>query len=80
MKERTEKEWNLFCDALDFADQAARRDFLDHACAGDATLRKHVEEMLALQPKADRFFADAAYWLQNPSPAPPSNNSKQIAP
>ena len=55
LKEFTEKEWDLFCDALAFADQAARRDFLDRACAGDATLRKQIEELLVLQPQVDRF-------------------------
>ena len=80
LKEFTEKEWDVFCDALDFADLAARRDFLDRACAGDATLRKQIEELLVLQPQVDRFFADAADWLHNPSPAPPSSSLKKTAP
>jgi hypothetical protein len=75
MNELTQKEWDLFCEALDFADPAARRSFLDRACAGDVTLRKHVEKLLAIQPQADRFFAAAAAWMQDPCPSSPSTKT-----
>jgi hypothetical protein len=44
MKALTEMERDLLCEALGFADLAARRDFLDHACASDPATRKRIED------------------------------------
>ncbi len=36
----------LFLAALELSDSAARREFLDHACTGDAALLQRVEALL----------------------------------
>ena len=59
MSDRCKQEMDLFCEALSYADPAARGDFLGHACAGRPVLRAHVEKLLAVQAEAERFFAEA---------------------
>ena len=51
----------IFSDAVDISDPAARAEYLDGACLGDQELRKRVEALLA---------ADAAA-----GPLPPSTSS-----
>jgi eukaryotic-like serine/threonine-protein kinase len=47
----------IFLSALDLSEPAARREFLDRACAGDAALRAAVEALLAQREGAEKFFA-----------------------
>jgi serine/threonine protein kinase len=58
MKTATERIEEIFYAALDLKTQEERRAFLDRACAGDANLRATVEELLTVQPDAERFFRD----------------------
>jgi serine/threonine protein kinase/tetratricopeptide (TPR) repeat protein len=51
MNERT-----VFLEALDIADASARRAFLDRRCAGDAVLRRQVEELLAAHERPGSFL------------------------
>jgi eukaryotic-like serine/threonine-protein kinase len=53
VRERAEE---IFCAALEVGEPAARRAFLEQACAGDAGLRSMVEEMLAEQGNVKRLF------------------------
>jgi hypothetical protein len=54
------REKTVFYAALDVADPAQRRQFLDQACASDAELRVAVEELLAIHADSDQFFDDCA--------------------
>ena len=54
------REKAVFEAALEMADPAQRKLFLDRACAGDAELRAAVEELLATQGDAEQFFAESA--------------------
>jgi hypothetical protein len=48
----------IFEAALEIKDDAERKAMLERACAGDAHLRARIEELLASQGEADRFFTD----------------------
>src|SRR5262245_64061687 len=45
-EDRAMNEESLFAAALEMADPAQRRAFLDEACAGDAALRRRLEQLL----------------------------------
>jgi hypothetical protein len=53
-----QQEAMIFCDALELADPALRRAFLDQACAGDSCMRARVEKLLANHPNTELFFAE----------------------
>ncbi len=55
------REREVFLRALDLADPAERRRFLDRACAGDAALRDGVEQLLT-------WHARGEGWLEEPIP------------
>ena len=57
MSDRQKIEDAIFLSALDLPEPAARHEFLDRACAGDAVLRAAVEAMLADHDGAEKFFA-----------------------
>jgi serine/threonine-protein kinase len=71
------RERELFLRALDLADPAERRRFIDRACAGDAALRDGIERLLA-------WHARGEGWLEEPiperlaaaSPASPSGEAR----
>jgi WD40 repeat protein len=46
----------IFAEALERTDPAARAAYLDAACAGDAALRRRVEELLDAHEGAGRFL------------------------
>jgi len=46
----------LFTAASNFTDETERATFLDHACRGDAALRKRLEKLLALETEGDTLF------------------------
>ncbi len=68
MTKTTQQVEALFDAACQVADPAARRTFLDEACAGDATLRTRVEALLAAQSDADKFFREIAPFSNTPRP------------
>jgi hypothetical protein len=53
VKERAEE---IFCAALELSDSAERLVFLEQTCAGDASLRATVEQMLAEQGNVKKLF------------------------
>jgi serine/threonine protein kinase/tetratricopeptide (TPR) repeat protein len=60
--------WNpraneLFLQALELGSPGERQEYLDGACAGDASLRAEVEALLEAGARADGF-------LEGPAPAP----------
>jgi hypothetical protein len=60
MSTRGPREKAVFCQALEIADPARRRQFLDQACGADPALREQVEKQLALSQSAGDFFKDCA--------------------
>jgi hypothetical protein len=60
MTKTSPQEEALFDAARNLTNPAARRAFLDQACADAPDLRSRVEALLAAQAQADRFFKDAA--------------------
>jgi hypothetical protein len=54
-----QQEEALFEAARQLADPAARRAFLDAACAGQPALRKQLDSLLAAETEADSFFQRA---------------------
>jgi len=60
MTKVTQRVEALFDAARQLASPAARRAFLDQACAEDAPLRARVEALLSAQSDADKFFSEIA--------------------
>ncbi len=60
MDAANERAEEIFCAALELKEPAARRTYLDQACAGDAQLRAAVERMLAAHTDAERFFSEGS--------------------
>ncbi len=58
----------LFDAARQLGNPAARRTFLDEACANDADLRARVEALLSAQADADKFFSEIAPFARTPPP------------
>src|SRR5262245_57972578 len=54
-----ERVCRICYDALQ-REASQRSDFLDHACAGDASLRREVETMLAYEGRLESFLATPA--------------------
>jgi hypothetical protein len=59
MSDWSEQEEDLFYETLSRTDPVKRSAFLDQTCAGRPVLRARVEELLAVQAEAERFFAKA---------------------
>jgi len=59
MSTSSQREKAVFCEALEISDPDQRRQFLDRACGGDGELRQTVEELLAAQEAAERFFTES---------------------
>jgi serine/threonine protein kinase len=53
-------EEEIFDAARLIADGAARHLYLERACAGDAALRRRVEDLLQAAARAEDFFADGS--------------------
>src|SRR5215472_10412573 len=68
MTKTTQQVEALFDAARQLASPAARRMFLDEACAGDQTLRARVEALLSAQSDADKFFSEIAPFGSTPRP------------
>ncbi len=56
----TERVEEIFYAALDVKAPAERQAFLERSCAGDAGLRAAVEQMLATQADAEKFFGSGS--------------------
>jgi serine/threonine protein kinase len=71
----TDQVEELFFAAYQIGDLKARDAFLKEACAEDASLRQQVEQMLAVQVKADQFFhvTQPALQLSDGGGAAPDN-------
>jgi serine/threonine protein kinase len=63
-------EETLFDTARNLTDPAARRVFLDQACAGDLDLRARLEKLLEAGTEAEKFFKDAVRFDLPPFDAP----------
>ena len=59
MKPATEREEELFDVARRLTGAGERSAFLDRACADDAALRARIENLLAAEADADRFFTES---------------------
>jgi serine/threonine protein kinase len=57
MNTATQREESVFDAARKLPRPAERKAFLDRACAGDPGRRARLEELLAAQNEAERFFA-----------------------
>ncbi|HXR49241.1 MAG TPA: protein kinase [Candidatus Limnocylindrales bacterium] len=68
MTKTAEQMEALFDAARQLTSPAARRTFLDEACAGDATLRARVEALLSAQSDADKFFNEITPFASTPPP------------
>lgn len=64
MEHNSQREQSLFEAALEIADPADRRAFLDQACGNDHALRKRMEQLLGLLPNAETFFSGCAPVLE----------------
>ncbi len=53
-------EREIFDAAVEFADVAERAVYLEKACAGDASLKQHVERMLHVYPQLGTFLQSPA--------------------
>ena len=58
--ERWDKIESIFQKALD-ADSGHRASVLEDSCAGDESLRREVESLLAQHEKADQFIERPAF-------------------
>jgi serine/threonine protein kinase len=66
MNPETQLEEAVFFAALHITESAARAQFLDQACAGDARLRKAVEAMLLADNAAENFFEQCRSAVDTP--------------
>src|SRR4029453_15936532 len=64
MNTRGPREKAVFCQALEIADPARRRQFLDQAYGADPALREQVEKLLAISQSAGDFFKACASALE----------------
>ena len=76
----------IFCDALKVTNPIQRRIFLDRACGRNSSARERIESLLAVQAKAELFFAKNAVVLtladsfpqfEQVQPAPGSHTHSQ---
>ena len=52
-----EREAEIFAAARELQRGAGRDAFLEKACAGDTELRRRIDDLLAVEDDAERFFA-----------------------
>jgi WD40 repeat protein/serine/threonine protein kinase len=60
MNSRDQRAEEVFATALEMADPATRRAYLDRACAGKAALRQEVESLLAAHERAGDYLLHPA--------------------
>src|SRR5580658_4903613 len=58
IEQPTERAEEIFCSALEIESSDQRQAFLDRSCQGDASLRAMVDQLLASQPGAEKFFPE----------------------
>lgn len=63
----------IFLAALELPDATRCREFLDRQCAGSPALRGEVEQLLAVQAEAERFFAETHLQLNDAAVGPSEN-------
>jgi eukaryotic-like serine/threonine-protein kinase len=79
MKATRHGEEELFDAARELHDHDARMAFLDRVCEGDAVLRARIEELLAAEAEAERFFADGSLAMSLPGASAPASWSASTA-
>lgn len=67
--ERWQKVESIFHKALD-ADSGRRASVLEDSCAGDESLRREVESLLAQHEKAGEFIERPAFAASSDTPLP----------
>ncbi len=78
MPESSDHELTVFSEARRLP-AGARAAYLDEACAGDATLRRRVEELLRAHEEASGFLQDPAAGAPRPAVAVTAPDSLQSA-
>ena len=73
-------ERDIFHAAVEIADPAERTDYLEKVCAGDPSLKRHVEGMLQLYPRLGTFLESPAVELDGAASAPQSAGRFQLGP
>jgi serine/threonine protein kinase len=63
-------ERDIFHAAIEFTDAARRSAYLEEACAGNASLRQHVEDMLQVYPQLGAFLESPAIDLDGAARPP----------
>ncbi len=72
---------SIFLAAVEMPNHAARSEYLDRVCSGDAELRRRVERLLAAQSKVGSFLDDPAPELHATRDQPALENAgTQIGP
>jgi serine/threonine-protein kinase len=71
-------ERDIFQAAVELADGAARAAYLEEVCAGDATLKQHVERMLLVYPQLGSFLESPAVDLAGAAGPPASTGRFQL--
>ena len=66
MNTATQREEELFDEARRLNNPAARREFLDRTCAGEAALRARIDGLLEATLEAERFFTESGTALTLP--------------
>jgi serine/threonine-protein kinase len=66
------KQRDIFHAAMEIADPVERSAYLDEQCAGDSTLREHLEGLLEMQPQLGSFLESPAVELDDAG-TPPLN-------
>ncbi len=73
-------ERDMFHAAVELADTAERSAYLEKACAGNASLKRHVEGMLQLYPELGSFLESPAVDLEHAASPPVSVGHLQLGP
>src|SRR5262249_2135966 len=63
-------ERDIFHAAVEFTDAAERSAYLEKVCAGNASLKQHVEEMLQVHPQLGTFLESPAVDFQGAARPP----------
>ena len=76
-------ERDIFHAAMELSDPAERSAYLEKACAGDATLKQHVEGMLQVCPALGKFLeapaADLETLARTPEQVPSDRGEGDVA-
>src|SRR5580658_2257955 len=71
-------ERDIFHAAVEIADPGERTDYLEKVCAGNATLKRHVDGMLKMYPQLGSFLESPVGDLDSAATAPVSAGRFQL--